>query len=219
LVSENVVTQEKIETASTVTSIIPSSTANSDYNSTAIITQKNQPEPIPYELISLDIINTPQKAKNLAKSRSQLQSLKQLPKVNRHNYDRSQSATEGQGSVDDSQIDKLCHSEADNTVLPLNKAYNTTRSLSGDLKRQPEGIQQCIAAQRVPDPFRFVEKLHQFLPDCEKFSGPSQHLQVAQWMEFIYRKEIHDAFNIRMEEKQPSNHQKQLQHEKVATSS
>ncbi|MBW0513263.1 hypothetical protein O181_052978 [Austropuccinia psidii MF-1] len=212
------VTQENIETASTVTSIIPFSTSNSDYNSTAIITQNNQPESIPSELISLDIINTLQKAKNLAKSRSQLQSLQQLPKGKRHNYDRSLSATEGQGSVNDSQIDKLCHSEADNTFLPLNKAYTTTSILSGHLKRQPEGIKQCIAAQRVPDPFRSVEKLHQFLPDCEKFSGPSQHLQVAQWMAFIYRKEIHDAFNIRMEEKQPSNHQQQLQREKVATS-
>ncbi|MBW0486763.1 hypothetical protein O181_026478 [Austropuccinia psidii MF-1] len=58
--------QENIETSSTATSIIPASTADSDYNSTVIIAQKNQPEPISSELISLDISNTLQKAKNLA---------------------------------------------------------------------------------------------------------------------------------------------------------
>ncbi|MBW0592478.1 hypothetical protein O181_132193 [Austropuccinia psidii MF-1] len=70
----------------------------------------------------------------------------------RHDYCRSQSVTEGQGSVDDLQIDKLCHSEADNTVLPLNRAYTATRSLSGHLQSQSEGLQQCTEAQRVPDP-------------------------------------------------------------------
>ncbi|MBW0572298.1 hypothetical protein O181_112013 [Austropuccinia psidii MF-1] len=60
------VRKENIETASTVTSIIPASTVNSDHNSTIIITQNNQPEPISSELINLDIINTLQKAKNLA---------------------------------------------------------------------------------------------------------------------------------------------------------
>ncbi|MBW0539567.1 hypothetical protein O181_079282 [Austropuccinia psidii MF-1] len=60
------VRQENIETASTVTSIIPASTVNSDHNSTVIVTQNNQPEPISSELINLDIINTLQKAKNLA---------------------------------------------------------------------------------------------------------------------------------------------------------
>ncbi|MBW0577150.1 hypothetical protein O181_116865 [Austropuccinia psidii MF-1] len=60
------VRQENIETASTVTSIIPSSTVNSDHNSTVIVTQNNQPEPISSELINLDISNTLQKAKNLA---------------------------------------------------------------------------------------------------------------------------------------------------------
>ncbi|MBW0530532.1 hypothetical protein O181_070247 [Austropuccinia psidii MF-1] len=60
------VRQENIEAASTVTSIIPASTGNSDHNSTVIITQKNQSEPIPPEFINLDISNTLKKAKDLA---------------------------------------------------------------------------------------------------------------------------------------------------------
>ncbi|MBW0511739.1 hypothetical protein O181_051454 [Austropuccinia psidii MF-1] len=73
-------------------------------------------------------------------------------KGHRCDYCRSQSVTEGQGSVDDLQINKLCHSEADNTILPSKRADTATRSLSGHIKCQPEGLQQCIAAQRVPDP-------------------------------------------------------------------
>ncbi|MBW0572532.1 hypothetical protein O181_112247 [Austropuccinia psidii MF-1] len=110
-------------------------------------------------------------------------------KVHRHDHGRSQSVTEGQGSVDDCQINKLCHSEADKTFLPSKRAEATTRSLSGHLESQPEGLRQCIAAQRVPDPCRSVEKLHEFLPYCEKIPGPSQHLQVTQWMESIDGKE------------------------------
>ncbi|MBW0575334.1 hypothetical protein O181_115049 [Austropuccinia psidii MF-1] len=116
-------------------------------------------------------------------------------KVHRRDYGRSQSVTEGQGSVDDFQINKICHSEADNTVLPSKRADTATRSLSGHIQRQPKGLQQCIAAQRVPDPCRSVEKLHEFLPDCEKIPWPSQHLQVNQWMASIK--------NSRMEEKNP----------------
>ncbi|MBW0578959.1 hypothetical protein O181_118674, partial [Austropuccinia psidii MF-1] len=63
--SENVVRQENIETASSVTSIIPESTVNSDHNSTVIITHNNQPEPIYSKLINLDISNILNKAKNL----------------------------------------------------------------------------------------------------------------------------------------------------------
>ncbi|MBW0567894.1 hypothetical protein O181_107609 [Austropuccinia psidii MF-1] len=133
------VRQENIETASTVTSIIPASTV--------IVTQNNQPEPISSELINLDISNTLLEDKNLANS-------------HRRDYGRSQSVTEGQESVDDFQIDKLCHYEADNTVLPSNRADTATRSLSGHLQSQPEGLPQCIAAQRVPDPCGSVEKLH-----------------------------------------------------------
>ncbi|MBW0497057.1 hypothetical protein O181_036772 [Austropuccinia psidii MF-1] len=122
----------------------------------------------------------------------------------RCDYGRGQLVTEGQGSVNGSQTDKWCHCQADNTFLPSKRADTTTRSLSGHIKSQPEGLQQCSAAQRVPDPCRAVEKLHEFLPDHEKIPGSSQHLQVTQWMTFIDGKEQHDAYNRRMEEKQPS---------------
>ncbi|MBW0559515.1 hypothetical protein O181_099230 [Austropuccinia psidii MF-1] len=88
-----------------------------------------------------------------------------------HDYGRSQSVTEVQHSVDDFPINKLCYSEADNTFLPSKRAETATRSLSGHIKSQPEGLQQCIAAQRGPDPCQPVEKLHELLPYCEKFLG------------------------------------------------
>ncbi|MBW0562335.1 hypothetical protein O181_102050 [Austropuccinia psidii MF-1] len=100
-------------------------------------------------------------------------------KVHRRDYGRSQSATGGQGSFDDLQINKLCHSEAYNTILPSNRADTATRSHNENMKSQPEGLKQCISAQRVPDPCRSVEKMHEFLPDCKKIPGPSQHLQVT----------------------------------------
>ncbi|MBW0563625.1 hypothetical protein O181_103340 [Austropuccinia psidii MF-1] len=128
-------------------------------------------------------------------------------KGHRREYGRIQSVTEGQGSVNDLQINKLCHYEADQTVLPSKRADPATRSLSGHLQSQAEGLQQCIAAQRVPDPCGSVEKLHKFLPDCEKIPGHSQHLQVTQWMASIDGKEEHDALNSIMEEKQPSTTQ------------
>ncbi|MBW0588285.1 hypothetical protein O181_128000 [Austropuccinia psidii MF-1] len=86
----------------------------------------------------------------------------------------------------------------------------------------------------------FQHKEYQILADLwkncmnsyltEKIPGPSQHLQVTQWMESIDGKEEHDALNSRMEEKQPSTTQKsaknspsgqqqQFQCEKAATSS
>ncbi|MBW0564664.1 hypothetical protein O181_104379 [Austropuccinia psidii MF-1] len=43
-------------------------------------------------------------------------------KGHRHDYGRSQSVKERQGSVDDLPIDKLCHSEADKAVLPSKRA-------------------------------------------------------------------------------------------------
>ncbi|MBW0511776.1 hypothetical protein O181_051491 [Austropuccinia psidii MF-1] len=64
-----------------------------------------------------------------------------------------------------------------------------------------------IAAQKVPDPCRSVEKLHKSIPDCEKIPGPSQHLQVTQWMVSIDGKEKHDFLDSRMEGKQPSTTQ------------
>ncbi|MBW0578106.1 hypothetical protein O181_117821 [Austropuccinia psidii MF-1] len=126
------------------------------------------------------------------------------PKGHRHDYSRRQSVTEEKG------------------------ADTFTRSLSEHLKSHPQGLQQCSAAQRVPDTCRSVEKLNEFLPDCEKISGTSQHLQVTQWMASIDGKEKHDALNRRMEEKKPSTTQvsaknspssqkQKLQHEKEAT--
>ncbi|MBW0498285.1 hypothetical protein O181_038000 [Austropuccinia psidii MF-1] len=151
-------------------------------------------------------------------------------KGHRSDYGRSQSVTEGKGFVYDFQSNKLVHSEAEHTVLPSNRDENASRSLSGHIQRQPGGIQQCIAAQRVPDPCRSVEKLYEFLPDCEKIPGPSQHLKVTQWMASIYGKEKHDPLNRRMEERQPSTTQagaksssssqkQKFQHEKAATCS
>ncbi|MBW0575422.1 hypothetical protein O181_115137 [Austropuccinia psidii MF-1] len=134
----------------------------------------------------------------------------------RCDYGRSQSVTEGQVSVNGSQTDKLGHYEADNTVLPSNRADTATRSLSGHIQRQPEGLQQCIVAQRVPDSCRYMEKLHELLPDCEKIPGPSQHLQVTQWMASIDGKEKHDTFNRRMEEKQASTTQASAKNSPVA---
>ncbi|MBW0512391.1 hypothetical protein O181_052106 [Austropuccinia psidii MF-1] len=72
--------------------------------------------------------------------------------------------------------------------------------------------------------------MHEFLPNPEKIPGPSQHLQVTQWMASLYGKEEHDAFNSRIEGKIPStiqasaknspiSQQQKLQHEKAATSS
>ncbi|MBW0490009.1 hypothetical protein O181_029724 [Austropuccinia psidii MF-1] len=76
-----------------------------------------------------------------------------------------------------------------------------------NIKSQSEGLKQCIAAQRVPDPCRPVEKLHELLPDCEKIPGPYQHLQAIEWMESIDKKEKYDSFDRRMKEKQPSTTQ------------
>ncbi|MBW0486214.1 hypothetical protein O181_025929 [Austropuccinia psidii MF-1] len=70
----------------------------------------------------------------------------------RCDYGRSQSVTEGQGSVNQSQTGNLCHSEADSTILPSNRADTATRSHSGHIKSYTEGLKQCIAAQRVPYP-------------------------------------------------------------------
>ncbi|MBW0478600.1 hypothetical protein O181_018315 [Austropuccinia psidii MF-1] len=125
----------------------------------------------------------------------------------RLDYGRSQSVTEGQGSVNDSQTDKLCPYEADNTVLRSKRAETATRRLSGHFESHAEGIQECILAQRVSDPFRSVEKFHEFVPDCEKIPGPSKHLKGTQWMASIYGKEKHDSFNSPMEEKQRSTTQ------------
>ncbi|MBW0593267.1 hypothetical protein O181_132982, partial [Austropuccinia psidii MF-1] len=129
--SDNVVRQENIETASTVTSIIPASTV--------IVTQNNQPEPISSELINLDISNTLQKAKNLTNARSgaSYNPSSSSQKGNRCDYGRSQPGTDGKGSVDDFQTAKVGHSDADNTILPSQRADTATRSLSGHIQSHP----------------------------------------------------------------------------------
>ncbi|MBW0516136.1 hypothetical protein O181_055851, partial [Austropuccinia psidii MF-1] len=134
-------------------------TGNSDYNRTFIIAQKNKPQPIASELIDLDISKNLEKANDLA-SKASYNPSGISQKGYKHDFGRSQSVTEGQGSVNGSQTDKLWHSEADNIVLPSNRAYTDTRSFSGHIQRQPEGLQQFIAVQRVPDPCISVEKLH-----------------------------------------------------------
>ncbi|MBW0583898.1 hypothetical protein O181_123613, partial [Austropuccinia psidii MF-1] len=82
-------------------------------------------------------------------------------------------------------------------------AETATRSLSGHLHIQREGLQQCTAAQRVPDPFRSVEKLHELIPDYKKIPESSQHFQFTQWMAFIDGKEEYDALHSRTEERNP----------------
>ncbi|MBW0587924.1 hypothetical protein O181_127639 [Austropuccinia psidii MF-1] len=151
-------------------------------------------------------------------------------KGNRRDYGRSQPGTEGKGSVDDFQTTKIGHSDSDNTILPSQRADTATRSLSGHIQSQPQSIHKFPAVQGVPDPCKFVEKLHEFLSDCEKVPGPSQYLQISQWMASIDGEEKHDALDTRMEEKQPSTtqasaknspsgQQQKFQREKAATSS
>ncbi|MBW0593914.1 hypothetical protein O181_133629, partial [Austropuccinia psidii MF-1] len=109
--------------------------------------------------------------------------------------------------------------QKDKGQLMMSKAETATRSISRHIQSQPEVLQQCTAAQRVPHPSRYVEKLNEFLPDCEKIPVPSQHLQVTQWMASIDGKEEHDGFKRRMEEKQPSNTQASAKNSPVASSS
>ncbi|MBW0592468.1 hypothetical protein O181_132183 [Austropuccinia psidii MF-1] len=61
----------------------------------------------------------------------------------------------------------------------------------GHLQSQPEGLQQCIAAQRVPDPYRSVKKLHELIPDCKKTPGSSQHGKLLNgWHPLMEKKNI-----------------------------
>ncbi|MBW0554089.1 hypothetical protein O181_093804 [Austropuccinia psidii MF-1] len=151
-------------------------------------------------------------------------------KGNRHDYGRSQPGTEGKGSVDDFQTTDIGHSDADNTILPSQRANTSTRILGQHIQSQPQSIHKCTVLQGVADPRRSMEKLHEFLPDCEEIPGPSQNLQIAQWMASIDGEEKHDALDTRMEEKQPytsqasaknnpSGQHQQFQREKAATSS
>ncbi|MBW0593443.1 hypothetical protein O181_133158 [Austropuccinia psidii MF-1] len=106
-------------------------------------------------------------------------------KGNKRDYCITKSVTEGKGSVDDFQTTKIGHSDADNTILPSQRADIATRSLSGHIQSQPQSLQQCTEVQRVPDPCRSVEKLHELLPDFEQIPGPFQYLHIAQWMASI----------------------------------
>ncbi|MBW0579996.1 hypothetical protein O181_119711 [Austropuccinia psidii MF-1] len=92
----------------------------------------------------------------------------------RHDYGRRQSVTEGQELVNEAQTNKLFHFETDSTVLPLKRAYTSTRSLSWHIQSQPECIQQFTSAQILSNRRRPLEKLNEFLPDCEAAFGPSQ---------------------------------------------
>ncbi|MBW0533045.1 hypothetical protein O181_072760 [Austropuccinia psidii MF-1] len=126
-------------------------------------------------------------------------------------YGSSQSDTEGQGSLKVFHNNKLSNSEPDDTMLPSKRADPATRSLSVNVQSQPDGLQQCTAAQRVPDPCRSVPKQHELTPDYKKVPGSSQHLQVTQWMASIDGKEEYDAFNRRMEQKPTLHHQSKCQ--------
>ncbi|MBW0491631.1 hypothetical protein O181_031346 [Austropuccinia psidii MF-1] len=112
-------------------------------------------------------------------------------KGHRCDYGRSQSVTEGKGSVDDLQINELCHSEADKTVLPSKTAKTTTRSLSRHFKSQPEGLQQCIAAQRVPDPCRSVENcMNSYLTVREFMRHPKTCKLLNGWHPLMEKKNM-----------------------------
>ncbi|MBW0584813.1 hypothetical protein O181_124528 [Austropuccinia psidii MF-1] len=111
--------------------------------------------------------------------------LRSSQKGHRHDYGRSLSDTDGKGSVKDFHNNKLSNSEADDTILLSKRADTATRSLSGHLQSQPDGLQQCTAAQRVPDPCISEEKMHKLIPDCKDIRWSSQHLQVTQWMASI----------------------------------
>ncbi|MBW0460446.1 hypothetical protein O181_000161 [Austropuccinia psidii MF-1] len=62
----------------------------------------------------------------------------------RSDYGRIQSVSENEA-----QTDKLCHSKYDKTVLTSNRADTSTRSLSGYIQSQPEGIQKSTSTQIV----------------------------------------------------------------------
>ncbi|MBW0572496.1 hypothetical protein O181_112211, partial [Austropuccinia psidii MF-1] len=132
--SDNVVRPEIIETASTVTSIIPASTVNSEHNNTVIIAKNNKPETIYSELINLDISNPVKKARNLANDQKPAITPKAAPtKVIEAIMAEANQLQKDQRSVKETQTEKLCHSEAGNAFLPSNRADTATRSVSGHI--------------------------------------------------------------------------------------
>ncbi|MBW0554463.1 hypothetical protein O181_094178, partial [Austropuccinia psidii MF-1] len=201
--SENILRQEDIEKASTVTSIIAASTVNSDHNSKVIITQNNQPEPISSELINLEISNSLQKEKNLA-----------------NNQERAITPQEAPKEVIDVIMAEANQLQKDKELTPPQEAsldiYKASQKAYNNALQHKE-------YQILSDMWKNCKN-----SDCEKVPGPSQHFQVTQSMASIDGKEEHDAFNRRMEEKQPSTTQassknspssqkKRFQHEKAAT--
>ncbi|MBW0585519.1 hypothetical protein O181_125234 [Austropuccinia psidii MF-1] len=112
-------------------------------------------------------------------------------KGHRRDYGRSQSDTEGQGSVKDFHNNKLSNSEAYDTILPSKRAGTATGSLSGHLKSQPEGLQQCTAAQRVPDPFRYLENCMNSYLTVRKFVGNPKTCKLLNgWHPLMKKKNI-----------------------------
>ncbi|MBW0572789.1 hypothetical protein O181_112504 [Austropuccinia psidii MF-1] len=91
----------------------------------------------------------------------------------RRDYCRSQSDIEGQGSVRNFHNNTMSNDEVYDTILPSKRADTATRILCGHLQSQPEGLQQCTAAQIVPHPCSSLEKLHELIPDCTKIPGSS----------------------------------------------
>ncbi|MBW0490578.1 hypothetical protein O181_030293 [Austropuccinia psidii MF-1] len=104
----------------------------------------------------------------------------------RHYYGRIQSVSEGKGSVNEAQTDKLCHPEADNTVLPSNRAETTTRSLSKHFKSQKKILQECTSEQRIVNTSRTLEKLHESYLTVRKLLGhPDTYKLLNGWHPFV----------------------------------
>ncbi|MBW0474627.1 hypothetical protein O181_014342 [Austropuccinia psidii MF-1] len=88
-------------------------------------------------------------------------------KGHRPDYGRSQSVTEGQG------------------------ADTATRSHSGHLQSQPEGLQKCTAAQRVPDPCRSVKNCMNSYLTVRKFLGHTNTCKLLNgWHPLMKKKNI-----------------------------
>ncbi|MBW0486215.1 hypothetical protein O181_025930 [Austropuccinia psidii MF-1] len=112
-------------------------------------------------------------------------------KGHRRDYGRAQSVTEGQGSADDLQSNKLVNSEADNTVFPSNRAKTITRSISGHIQSQTESLQECIAEQRGPDPCRYVENCRNSYLTVRNFLGhPNTFKLINEWHPLMEKKTV-----------------------------
>ncbi|MBW0593994.1 hypothetical protein O181_133709 [Austropuccinia psidii MF-1] len=200
------VRQENIETSSTVTSIIPESTVNSDHNSTVVTTQNNQPEPISSELINLDISNTLQKAKNLANNQEPAITPQAAPK-----------------KVIDVIIAEANQLQKDKELTPPQEAsvdiYKASQKAYNNALQHKE-------YQILADLWR---NCMNYYLTVQKFLG--NPILATPSMDGIHSCiEENDAFNRRMEEKQPSttkasaknspsSQKQQFQCEKEATSS